>query len=642
MRLSFIAVPFVLTSPWCLAQGPAIVNAPVAPETIYVFRAGQGLSLVDLNGFGCSTGDPTYDLLAPSFQEGWSNYIHNPNLVNQGALLGLPLPTTTLNGGSSGVFTLTRNSDLENVLLPKPEIGEISDLMLGRALDTLFNNSPSPFGCTEGSPNLCALSGLKFFDPVFSGPNTITFQQPGQFSSPAIGLENPISIAPRPNPPPLLDMPSCLTPLILGAEPIAADTGLPNLLVPGDPFGVPAIGLPPNGLLSPEQNGAFAGPGSPQAALAACGTYGIRQQIGHFLYLADATNDEIVAVNSNNMRVLDRIDVPKPTKLAMSPDLRWLAVTHRAHDSVSFIDIDPTSPTFHKVRQTLFVEDQPTGIAWDPGNEDLFICNEGSGSVSIVSAFGFPEFSIRKTLRRGLEQPFAVAITQRQDGFGHDRRVYYAYILDRTGHVSLYESGPKRYGFDQIIGRAPFQFVGPTAMQPDPLRLESGVWITYTAPAASTGPVEPGYVANLVLDSQTTGPIVIQPNELPSLRGLSFRIEQVVGPDQLTGVPTDLAFDNLRNLGSLPESQSKFSAGIAAINGKGQVRRLAQPFAQVLNTNEAKYLFLPVSDPATGEGFAIDVVDLDTGLRVDVNAFQDGVQSIPAEGAQNVADYFRQ
>src|SRR4029077_19271119 len=53
------------------ASAQTVVNAPVAPDTIYVARNGPrpGVSVVDLNGFGAGTGDPTYDPTFATFTE---------------------------------------------------------------------------------------------------------------------------------------------------------------------------------------------------------------------------------------------------------------------------------------------------------------------------------------------------------------------------------------------------------------------------------------------------------------------------------------------------------------------------------------------------------------------------------------------
>ena len=58
-----------------------VVNAPVAPDTIYIARRGAraGISVIDLNGFGGGTGNPAYDPLNPVV-EGNSNFPNNPNV----------------------------------------------------------------------------------------------------------------------------------------------------------------------------------------------------------------------------------------------------------------------------------------------------------------------------------------------------------------------------------------------------------------------------------------------------------------------------------------------------------------------------------------------------------------------------------
>ena len=625
-----------------------VVNAPVAPDTIYVGRAGGGtsLSIVDLNGFGASTGDPSFDPTFQTFPEGWSHYALNPNLRLQGSLMNPPLsaPSSTLDGGSAGVFTLTRNSQLDDRLLRSPSIASISDMMLGAPLDLVYNNGPAPFGCQAGGGNLCSLDALEHATvglapssntlvPLASGsPLTVYDVQHGG---------NPISWAPHPNPPPLLLAPSCLVPWIPGQEPSSVDTPLPNLLQPGDPIGDPLHGVPPSGLLASEQNGFFQGP-SHAAILAACQDYSMRQQVGHFLYIADRVAGELVVANSNSMRVLQRIALPDAAELAMSPDLKLLAVSRPAHDCVSFVDIDPASASFHGVGRTTQVEDGPLGIAWTPDNEDILVCNEGSNSVSILSVF---DLQVRKTVRRGLDRPFAIAVTPRETNFGFQRNVYLAWILDRSGHVSLFESGPNGvngWGYDDIIWRTPYVFANANAIQPDPLDLRPSVWIAHEVKLDANGnPTSQlgGAVSNLAVDSALVGPQPLQFGVPPGLRGRVLKIEASIGDDQLTGVPTDLAFDDQRNLGILPVVRGAFGfGGDVPINGKHPVRQVN---GLAHDTNEATYLFVPVRRPAAGNE-AIDVIRIASGQRVDTSAYQSGVQSIPAPGARVVADYFRQ
>jgi YVTN family beta-propeller protein len=317
-------------------------------------------------------------------------------------------------------------------------------------------------------------------------------------------------------------------------------------------------------------------------------------------------------------------------------------VTNRSAGTVSFIDIRPSSGTLHQVVQTTAVESQPRGIAWEPGNEDILVCNEGSDSVSIISA---STLQVRKVVKRGLRAPFAVAITPRQQGFGFQRYVYFAYILDRTGKVSIFESGPNGvngWGYDDIVGQTPFAFANAKAIQPDPLRLESGVWIAHDGQLDSKGQptgLGGGAVSNLAFVSGVVGRLPLDGSP-PHLRDLVFGVTASIGSDELTGSPSDIAFDDQRNLGALVNFHTPFSAGAPVpINGKNLVRELSAGL--VVNTNEPSYLFLPVRNSSQGTA-VVDVIRISTRRRIDTNHHQPGIQSIPAGGAAIVMDYFRQ
>ena len=52
--------------------------------------------------------------------------------------------------------------------------------------------------------------------------------------------------------------------------------------------------------------------------------------------------------------------------------------------------------------------------------------------------------------------------------------------------------------------------------------------------------------------------------------------------------------------------------------------------------------FIIAGDCGEGAVELVDVIELATGLRIDTNAHHAGVQSIPADGAMLVMDYFRQ
>ena len=626
--------------------GPGMSNAPVAPDAIYVARAG-GLSVIDLNGFGQGTGNPTFDPVNP-ITKGNSNFPNNPNVWIQGALLIPPLAPglTTVDGGSEGVFTLTKDSNLSDLLVTSPIMESVGDMMLGQPLDSSFNNGPPPFGCQSGGGNLCASTGLKLVTPVLSG-NSLVPAQPGQFTTSHVGVGNLISWAPHPNPPPLTFPPLCVSPAIGGQEPttMTATTGLINLLVPGaNSLGDPGSSSPPTNLLSPVQNAFFQGPGSPQTQIGLCPTYQIRQQVGHFLYVADAVRREVVVLNSNRMTVIDRISVDDPRSFAMSPDLTYLAVSNTRRGRVEFIDIDPSSATFHQIVQSTVVGKGPLGVAWQPNNEDILVCNERDGTVSILSAL---TLQVRKVVTKGLDAPFEVAVSQRQDGFGFGRQTYFAYILDRNGKVALFESGPdgiNGWGSDDVIGVSRFTFENPKAMQADPFAQSSGVWIAHEraldASGQQVGAPGTGAMTNLQLSTMTLGQLPTSVGG-PTLAGrdLQFKIGATVGASELTGIPVDLAFDNLRNLGGLPDPANPFGAGTpAVVNGKAQVKKLSfGAFA----SNQPTYMFVTVPNSSEGPG-VIDAIELATMQRIDTDPFLSGIQSIPAKGALGVMDYFRQ
>jgi hypothetical protein len=634
-------------------EGPGLVNAPVTPDTIYIGRGGnnQGISVIDLNGFGASTGNPAYDRLDP-IVEGRSNYPNNPNVSVQGSLMIPPLSpgTCTFNGGSAGVFTLTKDSSLSDLVARAPLLESVGDMALGHALDNTFNDS-SPFGCQSGGGNLCATTGLKQVRLSAGGPNSLAPSTTSALPTKTVfGVENMVSWAPHPNPPPLTFPPTCLSPLINGLEPTSVLTVPSNLLVSGpNVFGNPALKRPATNLVATDQNAFFQGPSPPRTP---CVTiiglpayFGLRQQIGHFLYVVDRSAGEVVVFNSNRFTVIDRIRLPDPTSLAMSPNLDLLAVTNERADQVSFIDTDPASSTFHQVIRTVTVGAGPTGIAWEPGNEDIFVCNRSEGTVSVISAF---TLRVRKTLRNQLSAPIEVAITPRQLGFGFMRGVYFAYILNQNGTVAIFESGPdgiNGWGFDDVIGSLPFTFNRPKTIQPDMTRLNSGVWIVHEdrltpegLPTFETG----GALTNVGISSATQGiiPLSLSGGGLnPQLRNMEFGIFGSIGEgvNGLSGKAVDIALDNQINLTALTNFTTQYSAGTPlSVNGKSILRFSSPNF---IPASAPQFVFLAVPNPGV-----VDVFELSTGTlqRFDTNVFHAGIQSIPASNASILVDYFRQ
>ena len=54
------------------------------------------------------------------------------------------------------------------------------------------------------------------------------------------------------------------------------------------------------------------------------------QQVGHFLYVLDRSNRQIVIVNSNRFTILDTIRLSDPVSMTISPNMTRLAVTNFA------------------------------------------------------------------------------------------------------------------------------------------------------------------------------------------------------------------------------------------------------------------------------------------------------------------------
>ncbi|MDE0891021.1 MAG: hypothetical protein OSB14_02430, partial [Planctomycetota bacterium] len=616
----------------------------------------------DLNGFGAGTGDPTWEF--QNYAEGNSNYPNDPNVASYGAQMLPPLfpGTCTYNGGSAGVFTLTKDSSLDDRVLRAPIVGSVDDVAIGGALDQAFNNGPAPFGCQAGGGNLCAFSGIKSVNVILQG-STTGGGVGGVFID---GVPNTVSSTPHPNPPPLDFPPMCVSPFLLAQEPTSIDTtllpppnpppngpGLVNLLNPGNPFPsrtdptVPFFNVPPTGLLADQSTIVFAGPSLPDV-VANCQKYQIRQQVGHFMYVLDRSRNEVTIVNSNRMIVVDRIIIPDPTSLAMGTNLDFLAVTSSSTNAVHFIDTDPSSATFHETVQVTPVGDSPRGIAWDPMNEDILVCNEGNDSVSIISAFSL---QVRKEVVAFMDRPFEICITPRQlpqvQGFGFQRNVYFAYILNRSGDVAIFESGPNEvngWGFDDLIGVVPYNFKNAKTIQPDYLDVRSGFWVIHEGPFDALTEEPGGFgvpaATNVVFETGVAGQIPLTTSSLlqPQLRDISYGIKVSFGPSVLSGIPVDIAFDNLLNLGAFQNMSNPYSAGSPVIvNGKCLVR--AAPAAISACSSRFAFFSIPFS---TGSDGAVDVIALSNFTRFDVNPYEDGIQSIEVPGVRMLADYFRQ
>jgi hypothetical protein len=576
------------------AQAP-LVNAPVAPEAIYIGRGGSapGLSILDCNGLGQGTGT-----LASS------QFPRNPNVGRPGVFPILSPGTSNRDAGGAGLTTLVEDEFGSTVLLPGPVIGSATDLAIGQPLDLVLNND---------NVNRWANSGNQV------NPATMTVM-PG----------NTISVAPHPNPPRLVFPSPNPARGIDGEEPTITSSGPPFL--PGRVMTTapPAIRSPLNPLLNGSFGGVFVGPQPPPPSPPPPPPFlpfTCRQQIGHFLYVADRANRRVLAVNSNRMTVLAAIPTADPYRLAMSPNLKWLAVSNPNANTVEVIDVEPGSATFHTVVRTVAVGRQPAGLAWQPESEDLLVCNQGDHTVSIVSVLSL---QVRDTLRRDVRAPIDVVASCRQFLVGYDTWVWFAFVLNGDGSVALYVSGPLPLGADDVVGlatAAPFR--GARALQVDTTRLTPSCWIAHQDGNGL------GQLSRLEM-VKSPARWKLDVLQRPQVAHRCFAVTTRIGgtnpttpvPDRLSGnAPIDLAFDDVHNLGALPDAPSALLPWLprARHSGKGLVKLQG---ATAVPPATPRFVVAALGDTGT-----VDVFELATGRRV-------ATRAVP--GVQALAHYWRQ
>ena len=582
-------------------KGPGLVNAPVAPEVIYVGRAGAnaGVSVIDLNGFGQGTGDLT-KAEDPNYKIGFKR---NPNIGQPGIFPPLSLGTSNMDAGSLGTFTLAVDTNLSTRLLDSTVLSQVSDIHVGQPLDKVFNNEN--------------------INPNYTRANQTNPLQGN------LQWGNTISAPPVPNPPRLRFPPPNPGKGIFGEDPTASSqvaappciiASARNLLVKGNPF---ADRVGQIGLLHSSFPGAFYGPqpppGSPQPPLPSC-PYNSRQQIGHFLYVLDREKRQVLVVNSNRMRVLETIKLPDPTSMAVSPNLRRLAVSNFGSGTVSFIDTDPASPSFHQVVEETQVGRGPSQVCWQPEGEDLLVINEIGNSMSIING---ADLTLRKTVGGLINSPIDVVATLRQNGIGFATGIYFAYILNSNGTVAIYESGPdgvNGIGFDDVIG-IPEQatFKAARRMQRNPTSFVSSVYIAHVDDSNL------GQISHLELTASSTGPLPISANSggfilPPTFRQRQWTVNSRIGgakptnplSDRLSGnAPVDFALEELNNVGAYVDMTSIQVSNLAYADHSGKSQVKVDPLGNLVPAYTPRFMFVALAD--TGK---VDVLEIKTSKVV--------------------------
>ncbi len=612
-----------VTTGFRTGKGPGLVNAPVAPEAIYIGRGGAepGVSVLDLNGFGQGTGDIA-KAQDGNYQFG---YKRNPNLGQPGVYPPLTPGQTNMDAGSLGALTLTLDTNLSSLLLDSSLVATVSDIHIGQPLDKVFNNE-----------------NINIYYARSNQTNPLTAAVINAWG-------NSITAAPIPNPPRLVFPPPNPARAIFGEDTTVNTTatsppcplvGPVNKLVKGNPFSLNQNSL---GVFHASFPGVFHGPqpapGSPQPPLAYC-PYFSRQQVGHFLYVLDTERKQILVVNSNRFTVLETIKLSDPVAISISPNLKRLAVANFSSGTVTFIDTDPASAQFHTVVGESRVGNGPSAMAWQTEGEDLLVVNTISSSMSILRG---ADGVLRKTVGGLINSPIDVVCTLRQTNvglaLGFQTNIYFAYILNRNGTVAVYESGPdgvNGIGYNDVVG-IPEQatFKRATSIQNDTVSWNSALYVTHVDESNL------GQISHLELTSSPVGPLPISASSggfilPPTFRQREWTVTGRLGGasattpirDRLSGnAPIDLAVDDMNNLGAFPPYKSTLFSNLtyADHSGKGVV---------VLNNGQAapavtpRFLFVGLAD--TGK---LDVVELDTGKVV---------RTIDVPGIRTVANYWRQ
>lgn len=608
-----------ITTSFTTGVGPGIVNAPVSPEAIYVGVGGPqpGISVIDLNGFGQGTGDINN-----------TRWPLNPNIGQPGVNPVLAPGGSNIDAGSAGVLTMVKDTSGNELLVSSPVLGTVGDIHVGAPLDLRFNNV-----------NINREAGAQ------NQVNPITG---------ALMSGNSVTQPPHPNPPRLVFPPPNLSQAIFGEEPtICSSAGIGTVITGGPPAGCAASpinlltqGNPFSsnqgeiGIYGTFSLGNFVGPQpppqSPPPPPPFC-PFASRQQIGHFLYVLDIDNRQVLVLNSNRFTVLDTIRLSDPVSMAMAPNLSRLAVSNFASSTVSFIDIDPLSPTFHTVVQETRVEQGPTAIAYQGDGEDVIVLSPGSNFMSILST---QDYTVRRSVAGFLNNPIDVAVTERYLATGFAQGVYYAYVLNGNGSVAVYESGPdgvNGIGFNDVIGTVPnAAFPRAQSMHLDYGSANGGVLIGHVDDNGL------GQISRLEMTS-SPGVTPLNPNAGGFIQPPTFRQKEWAVTARYGGINSttpissllsgnsvvDFARDEILNFGAATGQVTQFTpAQTEPSFGHSGKQSLKVVNGAAASAMSSKLLFVGLSDVGK-----IDVLEISTGNKI---------ASIDRAGVRIVAGYWRQ
>lgn len=585
-------------------RGRIPCNAPVIPEVIYWLPvSANGIGAIDLNGQGFNTNTPGrfaddpsraaiitrapdpfggIAVIGQNNRYGWpvgtGSFVYGPGVTingqpwigsgpNDTGNAGTPIPG--INEMSAGFETLVRNAE-GDVLLSGASggtLGVVNDMVIGDFLD----------------------AGIFDTQNVWSQSNIRG------------SVRNLISLPPVPNPPPLrywvglnpIDIlidqnnPLAKARMIEGEE---VWNGTYNVLVP-DKISSLEVDDPPTG----------GGVNGPSAQTSSFGVpFVARQQVGNFLYVADATTGNLQVVNSNTFQVITSLDLPDPAGVAVRSDNRYVYTANAGDDTVSIIGADPTQVDFHQELARIPVGRGPKAISCQGNGEDVLVVNSLDNTISIVE---LGTLSVRKTLDALIDGPREMVVTSRQNGYGWNAGVYFAYIANFTGNnIVVYESGPDGplgIGCNNVLGSLPteesdYEIFEPRGLCYSPYMNDQGLFAggVFVAHRNNAGA---GLLSHIQFTHQAfSGPLpcVLPPGQFFIPPGFNVREFSVTGQ---WGLASDSAL-----LGSKPSSVvlTDFRYQDYSANPPGAVNqdlRGTPGFGGVNSRHPIR--FLPPSDP---------------------------------------------
>lgn len=104
------------------------------------------------------------------------------------------------------------------------------------------------------------------------------------------------------------------------------------------------------------------------------------------VYVANNLDSTVSVIDENNL-ISETIALgggSGPVKLIYNSSNKTIVVANASGDSVRFIDVDPTSDTFHTVIQTISIGNSPFGVAFAADTNNIFATNSSDNDVSVL------------------------------------------------------------------------------------------------------------------------------------------------------------------------------------------------------------------------------------------------------------------